>query len=121
MDKVLEWVGKLLKGLLPAARRDPVAASLAVLVIVAEIVALSEWQYWVASFAPWDFVGPVFLALFLWRQYRRSWTEASLGLALAILLLVTVVFFAYSTPFRRLWITVAECLITFVLIVRFYP
>ena len=81
MDKVVQWIGALMKKLLPAARRDPVAATLGVLSVFSEAFMLSNWQYWGASFSPFDSASPALLLLFVWRQYRRSWTESSLGLA----------------------------------------
>jgi hypothetical protein len=121
MDKVLQWIGALLKKLLPAARRDPVAATLGVLAVFSEAFMLSNWQYWGASFSPFDSASPVLLLLFVWRQYRRSWTEASLGLAVAVLLLAILVFFSYLVPFKRLSITIAEFLVTIILVVRHHP
>ena len=84
MDKALEWAKKLLKGLMPAAHRDPVTASLAVLAILAEIMTLSEWQYWVRSFHIWDAISSLLVLVLLWRQARRSWAEAALPLALGV-------------------------------------
>lgn len=120
-DKIQEWILKLLRGLLPAARRDPVAASLCVLILIFEIATLSEWQYWGISFTPWDFVGLFLLGLMLWRLHRRSWSEGVLALPLAIALLAITIFFAYRVPFRRLSITLAETVVTLVLVVRFHP
>jgi hypothetical protein len=74
MQKIWDMFVELLKKLLPAARKDPVAAALGILVILAEVVTLSEWEFrWVTSFTVFDVIGPVLLLLFLWRLYRRAW------------------------------------------------
>jgi hypothetical protein len=112
MKKFWEIVLELLKKLLPAAQKDPVAASLGVLALLAEAVTLSEWQFqWTTSFTIWDFVPPLFSMLFIWRLYRRSWAGASLALAVVIILVVMLIFFAYSVPFKRLSITLADAVI----------
>jgi hypothetical protein len=122
MKKFWDLVVELLKRLLPAARKDPVAASLGVLVVVAEVATLSEWDFhWISWFTLYDVIGPVLLLLFLWRLYRTSWSAAPLGLAVAILLLLILVYFSYSVPFKRLSITLAEFLTTIFLVVKDHP
>jgi hypothetical protein len=121
MAKIPPWVVTLLKTLLPAAREDPVAASLGVLAIVAETARLSEWQFWLTSTHGLYIASPLLLLAFLWRQKHRSWKEASLSLAVAVLMLLILVSFAYSVPFRILSITVVELLVTAVLVVRYHP
>ncbi|HWW98903.1 MAG TPA: hypothetical protein VNY74_14455 [Edaphobacter sp.] len=122
MKKIWDLFVELLKKLLPAARKDPVAAALGILVILAEVVTLSEWEFrWVTSFTVFDVIGPVLLLLFLWRLYRRAWSAPPLGLAVAILLFAVLVFFSYSVPFKRLSITLAEFLVAIFLVVKDYP
>jgi peptidoglycan/LPS O-acetylase OafA/YrhL len=122
MKKIWDLFVELLKKLLPAARKDPVAAALGILVILAEVVTLSEWEFrWITSFTAFDVIGPVLLLLFFWRLYRRAWSAPPLGLAVAILLFVVLVFFSYSVPFKRLSITLAEFLVAIFLVVKDYP
>jgi hypothetical protein len=121
VEKVIKWLIELLKELLPAARRDPFAATLVLLSVPCEVVALSAWQYWGASIRPWDFLASFFVLLLLLRQRYRKWTEASLILAGAVVFLAILVYFCYAVPFRRLSITAAEFLAMIVVLVRCYP